>query len=76
MIDKPEACAHVAIAEPAPDGFAAPRLAELIASADIASEIILPGEWHLVFVADGRRAANHRRAVEVSAFALHGERVA
>lgn len=52
---QPEACAHVAIAEPAPDGFAAPRLAELIASADIASEIILPGEWHLVFVADGRR---------------------
>lgn len=52
---QPQACAHVAIAEPAPDGFAAPRLAEIIASADIASELILPGEWHLVFMADGRR---------------------
>lgn len=52
---QPQACAHVAIAEPSSDGFAALRLADFIGSAEIAAELILHRDWHLVIVAGGRR---------------------
>ena len=51
----PRACALVAIAEPAPAGIAAARLAELVRSDRVATEIIGPREWHLVLLLAGRR---------------------
>lgn len=51
----PGACALVAIAQPAPAGLAAARLAELVRSDRVATEIIGPREWHLVLLLAGRR---------------------
>jgi hypothetical protein len=66
---RPDACALVAIAEPAACGFAAARAAELIAAAPAAAELLLHGDWHLVLADRGRRyrlwlrcAANERLA--------------
>jgi len=52
---QPGACAHVAIAQPAPAGLAAARLAELVRGDRVATEIIGPREWHLVLLLAGRR---------------------
>jgi len=51
----PRACALVAIAQPAPVGLAAARLAEMVRGDRVASEIIAHGEWHLVLLLAGRR---------------------
>lgn len=52
---RPSACALVAIAEPAPAGFAAARLGEMLRAAPIAAESICHREWHLVLLVAGRR---------------------
>ena len=51
----PQACALVAMAAPAPLGFAATRLADLAVLSDVAAEAIDPVYWHLVLAAGGRR---------------------
>lgn len=51
----PGTCALVAIAQPAPTGLASARLAELVRSDRVATEIIGPREWHLVLLLAGRR---------------------
>lgn len=51
----PGACALVAVAQPAPAGLAAARLAELVSGDRVAAEIIGPREWHLVLLLAGRR---------------------
>lgn len=51
----PADCALVAIAQPAPAGLAAARLAELVRGDRIAAEIIGPGAWHLVLLLGGCR---------------------
>lgn len=51
----PGACALVAVAQPAPAGLAAARLAELVRSDRVATEIIGLREWHLVLLLAGRR---------------------
>ncbi len=52
---RPQACALVAIAEPAAAGFAAARLADLVDAADVAAELLAPDDWHLVLLGGGRR---------------------
>jgi hypothetical protein len=52
---QPQACAHVVIAEPAPEGFAALQLADLLGGPRIAAEALFHGEWHLVVLDGGRR---------------------
>lgn len=52
---RPQACALVAIAEPAAGGFAAARLADLVGAADVAAEMLSHDDWHLVLVGRGRR---------------------
>lgn len=52
---QPRACAFVAIAEPAADGFAAARLADLVGEAEVAAEMMSHEEWHLVLLCGGRR---------------------
>lgn len=51
---QPRACAHVVIAEPAPGGFAAARLADLVDAAAVAAESISFRDWHVVLRVDGR----------------------
>ncbi len=51
----PRACAQVAIAQPAPEGLAAIRLADLVSRGRVASEVIGYREWHLVLLVGGRR---------------------
>lgn len=51
----PTACALVAIAQPAPGGLAAARLADLVRGDRVAAEIIGHREWHLVLRLAGRR---------------------
>jgi hypothetical protein len=62
---QPGTCAHVVIAEPAADGVAAARLADLVDAAAVASEIIAYGAWHLVLRSGGR----HCRVAVRSCFA-------
>lgn len=52
---RPEACALIAIAEPAACGYAAARAADLIAAAPAAAELLVRGDWHLVLADQGRR---------------------
>ncbi|MGV3730577.1 MAG: DUF2285 domain-containing protein [Sphingopyxis sp.] len=52
---QPGACALVAIAQPAPPGLAAVRLADMVRGERVAAEIIGPREWHLVLLLAGRR---------------------
>ncbi len=52
---RPQACAAVTIARPAPKGFAALRLAELIDGPEIAAELLSYRDWHVVLLAGGRR---------------------
>lgn len=52
---RPHVCAHVTIARPAPKGFAALRLGEMIEGSRVATEFLAQGEWHVVLHAGGRR---------------------
>lgn len=52
---RPQACVHVAIARPAPKGFAALRLAEIVEGPQIAAELLSYRDWHVVLLAGGRR---------------------
>lgn len=52
---RPQDCALVTIAAPAPPGFAAARLADIAVVSGIAAEVIDPSHWHLVLAVDGRR---------------------
>ncbi len=52
---RPQACAYVTIARPAPKGFAALRLAEVIDGSEIAAELLSYRDWHIVLLAGGRR---------------------
>ncbi|WP_337180271.1 DUF2285 domain-containing protein [Sphingopyxis granuli] len=52
---RPQACASVTIARPAPKGFAALRLAEVIDGPEIAAELLSYRDWHVVLLARGRR---------------------
>jgi hypothetical protein len=52
---RPQACAFVTIARPAPKGFAALRLAEIIEGPEIVAELLSYRDWHVVLHAGGRR---------------------
>lgn len=52
---RPQACPLVAIAQPAPAGFAAVRLADLAHRDAIAAEALFEGDWHMVLQDGGRR---------------------
>lgn len=52
---RPQDCPLIAIAEPAPAGFAAVRLADLARSAELAAEALHLGDWHMVLLGGGRR---------------------
>ncbi|MBR2172060.1 DUF2285 domain-containing protein [Bosea sp. (in: a-proteobacteria)] len=52
---RPQACAFVTIARPAPKGFAALRLAEIVDGPEIAAELLSYRDWHVVLLAGGRR---------------------
>lgn len=52
---RPQACAFVTIARPAPQGFAALRLAEIIGGLEVAAELLFHRDWHIVLRAGGRR---------------------
>lgn len=52
---RPQACAFVTIARPAPKGFAALRLAEIVDGPEVAAELLSYREWHVVLLAGGRR---------------------
>lgn len=52
---RPQACASVTIARPAPKGFAALRLAEIVDGPQIAAELLSYRDWHVVLLAGGRR---------------------
>ncbi|WP_282950298.1 MULTISPECIES: DUF2285 domain-containing protein [unclassified Sphingopyxis] len=52
---RPQACAFVTIARPAPKGFAALRLAEIIEGPEIVAELLSYRDWHVVLRAGGRR---------------------
>lgn len=51
---RPQTCAFVTIARPAPKGFAALRLAEIIDGPQVAAELLSYREWHVVLLAGGR----------------------
>lgn len=51
---RPQACAFVTIARPAPKGFAALRLAEIVDGPEIAAELLSYRDWHIVLLAGGR----------------------
>lgn len=51
---RPQACAHVTIARPAPKGFAALRLGEITGELSVAAELIYHREWHAVLRARGQ----------------------
>ncbi|WP_447763366.1 DUF2285 domain-containing protein [Sphingopyxis panaciterrae] len=52
---RPQTCAFVTIARPAPKGFAALRLAEIVDGPEIAAELLSYRDWHVVVLAGGRR---------------------
>jgi len=52
---RPQACAFVTIARPAPKGFAALRLAEIVEGPEIVAELLSYRDWHVVLLAGGRR---------------------
>ena len=52
---RPQACAFVTIARPAPKGFAALRLAEVVDGPEVAAELLSYRDWHVVLRAGGRR---------------------
>jgi hypothetical protein len=52
---RPQACAFVTIARPAPKGFAALRLAEIFDGLEVAAELLSYRDWHVVLLAGGRR---------------------
>lgn len=52
---RPQTCALVTIARPAPKGFAALRLAEIVDGPEVAAELLSYRDWHVVLLAGGRR---------------------
>ncbi len=52
---RPQASAAVTVARPAPKGFAALRLAEIIDGPEITAECLAYRDWHVVLLAGGRR---------------------
>lgn len=50
---RPELCPSIAIAAPAPSGFAGPAVSDVLASGTIAAEFLAHREWHLVIATDG-----------------------
>jgi len=52
---RPQTCAFVTIARPAPKGFAALRLAQIVDGPEIAAELLSYRDWHVVLLAGGRR---------------------